>query len=543
MLDLQELDDVIFQQLSQHNLAQCARVSKKWHALVSPHLWRDFLWVSVHRPRRGRRVDVRTIVFEDYLAEQQHQKSQNDGNVEEPSIQSRPTPPLSALSKYGHWIRKLPDLDRLCKALEGRFPTGSDSSPTKDKLLLHLLKRCSPDIQVDTFQLYTEDMDLEPDSPRKSIVEFTLPRVRRLHMNFDRLSPPSELLKLMELLDQCTVMETLELGLHTTFSGTTDVKDKQMESEPKSWTSLKELILFQCNDSTEANAFWLWLLRGCSQVERVRIDKYSGTAQGFVQGMLAHMPHLCEISLGGFFLGRGYIPDNVVATLLSGSRNGWKSVRLLSSRNVGITLMDALAKHYSTLEVLELAKRDETFNKYLVQVLSSSPNLRNLTSMDFALGRVCFVLDAKSFIDLDPNTGLLKPWGCEGSLKELRVIIVGIPRPDLKGDDVIEETYPGQGRELQSRVYDRLARLTNLETLWLGDDHRGGGDQSLEMSLQSGLDKLSGLKNLKELNVHGMRTKIGAKEIPWIKVNWPKIRVIYGFDRDGSVEGEIWFQL
>jgi len=543
MLDLPELDDVIVQQLSQHNLAQCARVSKKWHALVSPHLWRDFLWVCVHSPRRGRRVDVRTMVLEDYLAEQQYQESQNYGGVEEPSVRLRPSPPLSTLSRYGHWIRKLPDLDRLCSALEHRSPAEGDSSPTKDELLLHLLKRCSPDIQADVFQMNTEDMDLEPDSPRKSIVGFTLPRVRRLHMRIDRPFPPSGLLKLMELLGQCTVMETLELGVNITFSGTTDVKGKQIESEPKSWTSLKELTLFHCNDNTETNAFWLWLLRRCSRVERVRIDKYSGTAQGFVQGMLAHMPHLCEISLGRSFLGRGCMSENVVTTFLSGSRNGWKTVRLQSSRNVGSTLMDALAKHFCTLEVLEFAKRDETFNKYLVQVLSSCPNLRKLTSMYFVVGWVCFVLDAKSFIDLDPNTGLLKPWACEGSLKELRVVIVGIPRPDLKGDDVIEETYPGQGREIQGRVYDRLARLTNLETLWLGDDHGGGGDQSLEMSLQSGLDNLSGLKNLKELNVHGMKTKIGAKEIPWMKVNWPKIRVIYGVDRDGSVEGEIWFQL
>ncbi|KAK3811300.1 MAG: hypothetical protein J3Q66DRAFT_414974 [Benniella sp.] len=144
-------------------------------------------------PRRGRRVDVRTMVLEDYLAEQQHQKSRNDGNVEEPSTRSRPTPPLSALSKYEHWIRKLPDLDRLCNVPEGRFPTESDSSPTKDELLYISSKRCSPDIQADSFHLYTEDMDLEPDSPRKSIVEITLPRVRRLHMRIDRPLPPSGL--------------------------------------------------------------------------------------------------------------------------------------------------------------------------------------------------------------------------------------------------------------------------------------------------------------------------------------------------------------
>jgi hypothetical protein len=53
-------------------------------------------------------------------------------------------------------------------------------------------------------------------------------------------------------------------------------------------------------------------------------------------------------------------------------------------------------------------------------------------------------IDAEAFIDQDPDTGLLKPWKCEASLKTLKVMIVGIPRPDFEGEDVIEEAYPGQ---------------------------------------------------------------------------------------------------
>ncbi|KAK3811128.1 MAG: hypothetical protein J3Q66DRAFT_404518 [Benniella sp.] len=488
MLDIPELDDLIFRKLERLDLIQCARVSKKWHALVSPHLWHDLSWACTY----ARRSDIiRKMVLEDYLAEQRYQESQNDGSVEELLTQVRPSPPLSALSKYGQWIRKLPDLYCLCCASECRFQIGSDPSPTIEELILHLLKRCSPDVQVNVFDMNTKDMDLEPENLRKSIVEFTIPRVQRLHMSFDRLSPPSELLKLMELLDQCTVMETLELGVNITFLGTMDTKDKQMESEPKSWTSFKELTLFQCNYNTDTDGFWLWLLRRCSRGERMRINKFSGAVQDLYKAF-------------------------------SGSRNGWKTVRLESSRNVGSALMDALAKHFPTLEEMDFFIRDETFSRHLVQVMGSCPNLRNLASMDFVSCWFCFVLDAETFIDLDPDTGLLKPWACEGSLKGLMVMVVGIPRPDLKGDDVIEETYPGQGREIQSRVYDRLARLTNLETLWLGDDCDNRGDQSLEMTLESGLGKLSGLKNLKELSVNE---------------NWPILYAVWGSDEDG-IDGE-----
>jgi len=74
---------------------------------------------------------------------------------------------------------------------------------------------------------------------------------------------------------------------------------------------------------------------------------------------------------------------------------------------------------------------------------------------------------------------------------------MGIPRPDVKEDEAEKETYPGQGREMQGRVYDRLARLTNLETLWLqGDARYNRCHGCLEMSLESG-HRLKGLRKLK----------------------------------------------
>ncbi|KAF9199768.1 hypothetical protein BGZ49_010070, partial [Haplosporangium sp. Z 27] len=54
-------------------------------------------------------------------------------------------------------------------------------------------------------------------------------------------------------------------------------------------------------------------------------------------------------------------------------------------------------------------------------------------------------IDSENFADMDPYTGSLKMWACEGSLKELRVRLINIPRPELgKQEGAIEETYPGQ---------------------------------------------------------------------------------------------------
>ena len=49
---------------------------------------------------------------------------------------------------------------------------------------------------------------------------------------------------------------------------------------------------------------------------------------------------------------------------------------------------------------------------------------------------------------------------------------------------------------------------------------------------ESGLDKLSGIKRLKELYVLSDETKIGIKEVQWMVGNWPRLRVHRGLDKD-----------
>jgi len=106
------------------------------------------------------------------------------------------------------------------------------------------------------------------------------------------------------------------------------------------------------------------------------------------------------------------------------------------------------------------------------------------------------------FTNRDQEAGTLRTWACEASLKDLKIKITGIPRSYVKEDEAEKETYPGQGREMQGQVYDRLARLTSLEVLWLKGDTRGRtASGCLDMSLESGLCTLSELKMLKELDV------------------------------------------
>ncbi|KAK3811132.1 MAG: hypothetical protein J3Q66DRAFT_351105 [Benniella sp.] len=515
---------MVFRQLGLRDLAQCARVSKKWHTLVMPYLWCNLR----HLQDRTGTGDFRRIVLEDYLAERQHQELQGDGHSVGQSTQGQPSPPLPTLSKYGHCIRILPCLFTLRSALEKKQEEG----PTEKELILHLFKRCSPGVQVDHFWMNTYDLDLELDNPARAIVEFTLPRVRRLSIQARYYPTHPRDLKLLDQLDKCSLLEKLAFMVQIE-SDMEDIMKESIKGNPKGWTSLRKLTLTAYSSTTDSYPFWSRLFRRCGSVKKLRVKASYRATANIQQGMLAYMHNVCEISLGGE--SKAGLKDDEIATFLTGSCTGWRVVKLKSASEPGILSMDALAKHFSTLEVLVVdGIKDDLID--VVQVPRSCAELHTLAYIDTGycgMMNGCSEISAKVFVDQDPDTGVLKPWKCEDSLKVLKVMIVGIPRPDLKGVDVIEEVYPGEGREIQGQVYDRLARLTNLETLWLGDECGSAGVQSPEMSLESGLGKLSGLKQLKELNVAGFLSRIGVEEVQWMVENWPELRVIYGFDNDG----------
>ena len=504
MLDIPELDDMICRQLVLHDLAQCALVSKKWHTLVIPYIWRDLSWMTQYCTSTKVR-DFFRMVNEDYIAEQQCQDLQGA----EQSTQARSILPLSALSRYGRWIRVLPDPYQLSNLQEP---------------LLNQFLHYAPDAQVKYFWMAIEYMDSE--SPQKAIVDFALPRVQRLRVGVHGTPRSSSISKLMHLLDQPSIaLERLELEV--TISNM--IEDEPMENEPETCTTLRELVFCQYYPDTDTETFLSMLFRRCGRVEKFQLVECIGPVDQLSQGMLSYMPDLKEISLGDE--GEDDEPDDAaMATLLSGSRHGWKIVRLRS--RLGTEAIDALLKHTSTLELLDIRECDGTLSIHLGQLLSSCTNLHTLawSLEDHSDSTYCSYIDFKAFIDLDPDTGAPKPWRCEASLKEFKVIITGISRSYLQKG--------GDGREVQSRVYDRLARFTNLETLWLGDAESSYCSR-LEMSLASGLGKLSGFKELRELSVFGLATRIGIEEAQWMSANWPRLYVVRGLGDAGACT---WFK-
>ncbi|KAK3811019.1 MAG: hypothetical protein J3Q66DRAFT_404405 [Benniella sp.] len=108
------------------------------------------------------------------------------------------------------------------------------------------------------------------------------------------------------------------------------------------------------------------------------------------------------------------------------------------------------------------------------------------------------------------------------TLKVLKVTVVYVPKPLTEA--VAGEGDLSQEQEMQNLVYDRLARLTKLETLCL-DGNVLWGSGFPQMTLESGLHKLSDLAMLKELYL-SEGTRIGADEVQWMTEHWPKLHSI-----------------
>ncbi|KAF9388633.1 hypothetical protein CPB97_000743 [Podila verticillata] len=179
----------------------------------------------------------------------------------------------------------------------------------------------------------------------------------------------------------------------------------------------------------------------------------------------------------------------------------------------------------------------------------------SLTNMG-RLRRVLTGLDAMDIIQGEP-------WTCT-DLRVLQLVIRSVPRlkwppPVMDGMDakqreaideylILEEPpvalSKAESRWVQRLICQRIGSLERLEELILGLDD-GYVDileptiqvdpiqyRCLELSLETGLEALAGLKELRELAINGMDHAMGAPEIEWVvRQNvWPRLKRIEGMN-------------
>ncbi|KAF9537701.1 hypothetical protein EC957_007804, partial [Mortierella hygrophila] len=191
-------------------------------------------------------------------------------------------------------------------------------------------------------------------------------------------------------------------------------------------------------------------------------------------------------------------------------------------------------------------------------------------------------------VELDALQIIDSSWACN-QVEVFECKILNVPRPDIvniplgnvflvhpfpippPGPATAQDQVPLSGAMLvaqqeshavQRRVLRQLGKLTHLQRLYLGKHCRDWDNPEysrleirgirtmavdeyfdtncLELSLESGLDELAGLKQLEELDVAQMAHRIGLVEVQWMVENWPRLRIINGLkyeDCDGEVYG------
>ncbi|CAO3570375.1 unnamed protein product [Mortierella alpina] len=298
---------------------------------------------------------------------------------------------------------------------------------------------------------------------------------------------------------------------------------------------------------------WLPLLRRSTWLRSIYMDLFTEHAVDQLASTLSqYCPNVTELTVR--CATSSPQEDDQIADLIRSS-TAWAHLSMYFFHGFGPSSTAALVRHSATLETLVLEECDGFCSEDIQRVLSSCPNLRTFRAMtsngwDFS---TTVYLDASEMVD--------SPWVCH-RLENLKLIITGIARPDVRvdqyGEPLTGPLHDGsiQGFELQRMVYQQLGKLTHLQELWLGHDKQDLDDEDnyhrtevegqwrfidpdeqfecLEFSLRSGLDLLSGLKDLRTLNLDRLQTRMGMSEVQWMAQQWPRLERVIGLVVQGD---------
>ncbi|KAG0255884.1 hypothetical protein BG011_004877 [Mortierella polycephala] len=566
MFNIPELDQMVISQLSLHDLTQCARVNKQWHHAVIIHLWSD---LSSLRRRWGSPYFYQ-FVLDDYRRAQQHQQEVGEKSLTAPAIlndpQHRAFSGASFLSEYGPCIRKIPEVMVLWNIFVVTFPGKTPLvepqaqqvavQPSANELLHHFLIHCTA-----LKKLSWVDINSQCTAIWKTVAGTAVQHVQELDIKVIRMAVST----CQYILSQCSnKLETLTLHIQVA-AGQEVTEAEDDRAEPL--LGLKELGLDMPDEK---------LIHDVSMsndlVLSAYVSKVFSSAQQIAAIMKTHMPNISEIRFPMSY--SKPLGDRDVACVLSSCRASLKVLEITNEVEFGELSCMALLKHSATLERFTLDRWPSRSSELSKRILSSCPKLHTFVTLgnqETLLSLIPFIT-ADDFIDFDQESNTLKPWPCESTLKVLKVKIAKLSyrRPGTRATNGSKEEL------IQHQICERLSRFANLEELWLGhlayeagetedEDEwdfepldefdrmdaeicaKDKGDHQYscpQMSLDSGLGQLETLKELRQLNVSLMATKIGPKEAEWMKEHWPKLRELDGLQRErkNHVMAVKWFQ-
>ncbi|KAG0341616.1 hypothetical protein BG000_008561 [Podila horticola] len=529
MFGITELDEKVCFQLDCKSLVQCANVNKKWNAAVTPFIWRTIPEGIRHRNWRS----FCHLVLEDFLQEQQQLRDQQQPSLAKKSRQSAQAAALfspnsfksrkKALAKYGRNICQIDGSAELLLGLEhlrsakGELSlSGRSPGPSALELVRHFLRRCPNAL-----------MDLEMgnkffNTPKMFRLALEiLPRVNHLLItgDHDRRKAFSASKFKHALMMASSHLHSLTLNF-LVFKK--EKSDDDSAAEPVMTATPKRLHIRKLFDP--AGCAWLW--RACSQVQELELRDIS--EQVYVSVAIAireSMPSLDTVIFGDHSssLGEYHLDDKKVMLIIVAGTKGWKAIHCGSVARFGLHCVQPVCQMAETLEELSATRVEVPIG--VSAILKFSPKLRACKIIDESVsGRgLAPKMPASDFIDWDHKNETDEPWACKDTLE---ILAINFTQRDQHGELEDERCF----HEIQQRVCERLGTFKNLKVLQLAPKGYRDikQDECLHLTLETGLDKMNGLKNLEELYIANMDHRVGMREVKWMVESWPKLSKLYG---------------
>ncbi|KAF9118749.1 hypothetical protein BGW39_000910 [Mortierella sp. 14UC] len=162
--------------------------------------------------------------------------------------------------------------------------------------------------------------------------------------------------------------------------------------------------------------------------------------------------------------------------------------------------------------------REQLFGKIRVLDMAHSFGFSSLKALS-VLEECVHLEEFKSlFIDAEEIDIKKRPWVCHG-LKHLEILILA------------------ESEESNEQAFEALSRLTNLEYMDFGPDKITVSDiekylpedyRCLQWSLDSGLERLSTLKKVRNLGFASTEQEMMEEDLEWMLDNWPLLEEVKG---------------
>ncbi|KAF9125156.1 hypothetical protein BGW39_007625 [Mortierella sp. 14UC] len=530
--------------LDQRSLARCLLVCQEWTSLFTPSFWEcvqmsrllmneyfktpDSIAAFTRNRHLLRVLETKDPEFLLYLDRQQ-------------------PPALNALQQ----LTFLPAFDQLPfiynrTRLDGKPESDNMTGFTNVKALLSILDKATKLQQLTLGEGCFWNRDKDVFLPITTM--FPAETLEKLHISFDRRAFPIGLIDTQ--IENKMAQAILDWGNQSPF------------------IALKEISI--SGENGQISIPRMAFLARCGSLERVRLDSVDERFMRLVPTYLRQFcPRLTSLQLTR----RLEHEDEAIALMLRSSVSGWKELRLPWLNEFGPLAFEALMESAATLEVLVIAHWGRLDKACFLDLLCSAERLRRLEGLpdgetNYNAAEV-WVHAYDAFLEhIEGRKD--RTWALGPSMEYLQMQIVGVPRPDvacrLNGGSFFRlapfhlvadlHVDASQRYDVQRYIYEQLGRMTGLQELLLGilgpdwDHYEGMGvtpemDEQeleeelldyyitfryrcLEFSLESGLELLSGLKELRVLDVRSTAHRIGVKELEWMSKNWPKLKAVKG---------------